>query len=175
MAILAGAMLLLASSAASAHPVKNAPVKAVSVNAALRPIGVRILPGSRINLVSHDSKMPIAITNDFDTEVRVLLHVRPRTLVVTMPEIVSVTIPAQTTINAKVPISATADGSVTIDAWLSTFSGQKFGKPVELSVSVSEDVELFILLSFGGVVALLLVIGVLRTLKRRGLKDEVTA
>ncbi|MEN9752539.1 MAG: hypothetical protein RL670_230 [Actinomycetota bacterium] len=136
---------------------------------------MRILPGSRINLVSHDSKMPIAITNDFDTEVRVLLHVRPRTLVVTMPEVVAVTVPAQTTINAKVPISATADGSVTVDAWLSTFSGQKFGKSVELAVSVSEDVELFILLSFGGVVALLLVVGVLRTLKRRASKTGVTA
>jgi hypothetical protein len=140
----------------------------------LRPIGVRILTGSQINLVSHESKLPIAITNEFDTAVRVLVHVEPRTYLVTMPKAIEVTIPAQTTVTAKVPISATADGSVTIDAWLTTFSGQKFGHTVELNVTVSEDVELYILLGFGSAVALLLVIGVVRTLRRRA-RAEVRA
>jgi hypothetical protein len=142
---------------------------ASSVKQNLRPIGVRILTGSKVNLVSHESKLPIAITNDFDTEVRVLVHVRPRTLEVVMPEAVEVTIPAQTTVNAKIPITATADGSVTIAAWLTTFSGIRFGKTVNLEVNVNEDVELYLILGFSAVVALLVFIGVVRTLRRRRL------
>ena len=133
----------------------------------LRPLGVRILAGSRINLVSHESKLPIAITNDYDTEVRVFVHVRPQTLQVVLPEVTEVKIPAQTTITAKIPISATADGDVYINAWITSFSGQRFGKPVELRVTVNEDIELFLVLGFASLVGVLIFIGVLRTLRRR--------
>jgi hypothetical protein len=140
---------------------------AASVKAELRPIGVRILTGSKVNLVSHESKLPIAITNDFDTEVRVIVHVRPQTLQVVMPEAVEVTIPAQTTVNAKIPITATSDGDVNISAWLTTFSGLRFGRTVNLEVAVNEDVELYLILSFTSLVVLLAGIGTFRTLRRK--------
>ena len=147
-------------------------VPAASANAyspadAMRPVGVRILAGSKINLVSHESKMPVAIINEFDTEVRVMIHVRPRTLQVVLPEVTELVIPAQTTLTAKIPISASSDGEVILDAWLTTFSGLKFGKPVELSINVNEDVELYFVLGFAGVVGLLIFIGVTRTLRKR--------
>ena len=141
----------------------------------LRPLGVRILAGSRINLVSHESKLPIAITNDFDTEVRVFVHVRPQTLQVVLPEVTEIKIPAQTTVTAKIPISATADGDVFINAWLTSFSGQRFGKAVELQVTVNEDVELFLVLGFAGVVGALIFVGVVRTLRRRARTAEVAS
>ncbi len=156
-------------------PISAAQANQLNPNQNLRPIGVRILSGSKVNLVSHESKLPIAITNDFDTEVRVVVHVRPKTLQVVMPSAVEVTIPAQTTINAKIPITATADGDVTIEAWLTTFSGLKFGRVVQLQVGVNEDVELYLILSFAFLVGVLIVIGVLRTLNRKQKENQVAA
>ena len=163
--LLASAFLLV--------PVGSVQASPLDLKSNLRPIGVRILSGSKINLVSRESKLPIAITNDFDTEVRVVVHTQPKTLQVTMPESVEITIPAQTTVNAKIPITATSDGEVTIDAWLTTFSGLKFGRVVQLQVSVNEDVELFLILGFGSMMALLITVGVLRTLRKK--KLEVAA
>ena len=156
-------------------PIGYAQAAAVNPHNNLRPIGVRILTGSKINLVSHESKLPIAISNDFDTEVRVIVNVRPNTLQVVMPSAVEITIPAQTTVNAKIPITATSDGDVIIDAWLTTFSGLKFGRVVKLQVAVNEDVELYLILGFGSLVGFLIVIGVIRTLRRKTIENQVTA
>jgi len=156
-------------------PIGYAQAAAVNPHNNLRPIGVRILTGSKINLVSHESKLPIAISNDFDTEVRVIVNVRPNTLQVVMPSAVEITIPAQTTVNAKIPITATSDGDVIIDAWLTTFSGLKFGRVVKLQVAVNEDVELYLILSFGSLVGFLIVIGVIRTMRRKTIENQVTA
>ena len=156
-------------------PIGYAQAASVNPHNNLRPIGVRILTGSKINLVSHESKLPIAISNDFDTEVRVIVNVRPNTLQVVMPSAVEITIPAQTTVNAKIPITATSDGDVIIDAWLTTFSGLKFGRVVKLQVAVNEDVELYLILGFGSLVGFLIVIGVIRTLRRKTIENQVTA
>jgi hypothetical protein len=156
-------------------PIGYAQAAAVNPQNNLRPIGVRILTGSKINLVSHESKLPIAISNDFDTEVRVIVNVRPNTLQVVMPSAVEITIPAHTTVNAKIPITATSDGDVIIDAWLTTFSGLKFGRVVQLQVAVNEDVELYLILGFGSLVGFLIVIGVIRTLRRKTIENQVTA
>ena len=156
-------------------PIGYAQAASVNPHNNLRPIGVRILTGSKINLVSHESKLPIAISNDFDTEVRVIVNVRPNTLQVAMPSAVEITIPAQTTVNAKIPITATSDGDVIIDAWLTTFSGLKFGRVVKLQVAVNEDVELYLILGFGSLVGFLIVIGVIRTLRRKTIENQVTA
>ncbi|MEI6590530.1 MAG: DUF6049 family protein [Actinomycetes bacterium] len=156
-------------------PIGYAQAASVNPHNNLRPIGVRILTGSKINLVSHESKLPIAISNDFDTEVRVIVNVRPNTLQVVMPSAVEITIPAQTTVNAKIPITATSDGDVIIDAWLTTFSGLKFGRVVKLQVAVNEDVELYLILGFGSLVGFLIVIGVIRTMRRKTIENQVTA
>jgi hypothetical protein len=156
-------------------PIVYARAASVDPQNNLRPIGVRILSGSKINLVSHESKLPIAITNDFDTEVRVIVNVRPKTLQVVMPSAVEITIPAQSTVNAKIPITATSDGDVTIEAWLTTFSGLKFGRVVQLQVAVNEDVELYLILGFGSLVGFLIVIGVIRTLRRKTIENQAIA
>ena len=92
-----------------------------------------------------------------------------------MPSAVEITIPAQSTVNAKIPITATSDGDVTIEAWLTTFSGLKFGRVVQLQVAVNEDVELYLILGFGSLVGFLIVIGVIRTLRRKTIENQVTA
>lgn len=128
---------------------------------------IAIVPGSVINLVSRESKLPISIRNDYNAEIRVQVHVSPGNLNVLIPAAVEVTVPANTTFVAQVPVTAIADGQVKLKAWLTTFSGFRMGKSVELTMNVNAEIEDSLILGFFVIVAGLGVAGVLRTLAKR--------
>jgi Tfp pilus assembly protein PilN len=46
---------------------------------------------------------------------------------------------------------------------------------VQLQVAVNEDVELYLILGFGSLVGFLIVIGVIRTLRRKTIENQATA
>ena len=128
---------------------------------------IHIIPGSTIHLVSKSSKLPVSIRNDYDAEVRVQVHVSPGNLKVIVPAAIEVTVPAQTTYVAQVPITALADGEVPLRAWLTTFSGIRLGKTVPLQLVVTAEVENSLILGFAIVVVGLGVAGLLRTRAKR--------
>lgn len=131
---------------------------------------IRIVPGSDVNLVSKQSYLPISIRNDYPVEVRVLVHVQSKQLNAITTSVVEKVIPANTTDTAKIPITAIVDGDVPVVAWLTTFSGIKLGKPVDLKLNVHAEVEGSVLLIFGLTVTGLLIAGTLRTLRKRRLE-----
>ena len=164
------------STAASAAPVNSASATAVqSVHATsnsrslidLSDFGVRIVKGSRINLVSSQSRLPIKIRNDYETEVRVYVWTQPDVLWISMPKATQVTIPAMTTITATVPIEAIANGQTKINAYLSSFSGVRLGTSVWIDIRVERDIEPAILATFFVVVGVLGYIGGRRMIRRR--------
>ena len=134
---------------------------------------IEIIPGSRINLLSRSSKLPIAIKNGYDTQVRVRVRVQPSNLKVLIPAVVEVVIPANTTVTAKVPVNAIADGPVTLHATLETFSGLRLTVPVDIQMSVILGVEDTVLYGFVGFIALLAAFGVYRTVRKRRAEIEI--
>lgn len=128
--------------------------------------GVYIIPGSAINLVSRSSNIPIQIQNDFGSDVVVLVHVRPSNFKVTVPTAVEVKIPALTSVTAKVPIEAIANGEVFLKVWIDSFSGNRIGRPQMLSMNVNADVESTLLIGFAGGIVVLLGVGIGRTLAK---------
>lgn len=128
---------------------------------------IRIIPGSEVNLVARQSYLPISIRNDYPVEVKVLVHVQAKQLNAIATSVIEKTIPANTTDTAKVPITAIVDGAVPVSAWLTSFSGVKLGKPVNLLLNVHAEIEGSVLLVFSLTVGSLLVVGTLRTLRRR--------
>ena len=128
---------------------------------------VEIVKGSEINLVSQDSRVPILIRNNYNTEVRVLVHVATSNLRVQLPKVSAVTIPANSTINATVPVQAVANGDVTLYVWLTSFSGVRIGENESLKMHVLGNFEAIALGSLAVVVLLLLVVGTARMLRRR--------
>lgn len=146
------------------------PVFGVGAATAAEPEGfptVAIVPGSTINLVSRESKIPVSVRNDFDSEVRVHVYLEPDSFRVIVPHGVEVVIPPLTTINAQIPVRAIGNGDVTLEAYVTTFSGIKLDKNVQLKLVVNADVEGYILIFFAVTVAGLGVIGVIRTIRRR--------
>jgi len=134
---------------------------------ALPANGVRIVPGSKINLVSSESRVPISIRNDYGVEVRVFLWAKPLALWLEMPQTTEVKIPANTTINATVPITAIANGEAEVRVYLTSFSGVRIGPVVWLHLQVEREVEPAILVGFSAIVVVLGVIGVRRMAARR--------
>ncbi|MEN9608662.1 MAG: hypothetical protein RLZZ06_593 [Actinomycetota bacterium] len=155
LAVIAATLLVLTPTAASADDTYD----------------VKIIKGSAINLVSQASRVPILIQNNYDTEVRVLVHVSPSNLRVRLPETTSVTIAPNSTVNAVVPVQAVANGDVELSVWLTTFSGDRIGPDQVITMHVIGNAEAIALGTMGGLVLILLVIGSVRMVRRRKLAE----
>ena len=166
-AVAASAVLLvsvaLPAAAASVPKIAAQPI----ASQALPEFEIAIVPGSHINLVSSASRVPIQIRNDYDTDIRIFIWVRPSNLSVKMPKVFEFTAAANTTSNAAIPVEAIANGEVRLNVWLTSFSGVKIGKSTNLEMTVQRDVESSILIGFFVVVGALGVIGTKRMLKRK--------
>lgn len=137
--------------------------------------GVRIVPGSVINLVSSESKVPVRIQNSFDSEIRVHVHMLPSNPRVTVPNAVEVVVPANSGINAQVPVKAIGNGKVFLIVWLTTFSGLRLTENSHLQMNVNAGIETAMLIVFGSLVVGLGVIGVLRTRRKLRRKAQLEA
>lgn len=150
---------------------------AVALTAALISIGgaahaspdndrIQVIPGSKINLVSRWSNIPVQISNTFDAEITVLVHARPlnnRVIVYSVKE----KLPPLTTQTVQLPVEAVANGPVSLQVWVETFSGIRLGKAKYLNMDVNADVEFVFVAGLIAIVAVLLVLGTIRTLRRR--------
>ena len=126
-----------------------------------------MLRGSSVNLVSRESKIPIAIRNAFDSDVRVHVHVSPSNPRVIVPGAVEIVIPAGETVNAQVPVKAVAQGKVFLIVYVTTFSGIRLTKNSYVQMTVNPDVEFALLGGFGALVLGLGAVGAWRMSHRR--------
>jgi hypothetical protein len=136
---------------------------------------VHIVPGSVINLVSSESKVPVRIQNDFDSEVRVQVHMLPSNPRVVVPNAVEVVVPASSGINAQVPVKAIGNGKVFLIVWLTTFSGLRITDNSHLQMNVNAGIETAMLIVFGALVVGLGAVGVLRTRRKLRRKARLEA
>lgn len=134
---------------------------------------ITIIPGSTINLVAHESMVPVSIKNEFNADIRVFVHMRPSNARVRVPSAVEVIVPALTTINAQVPVQAVASGKVFMRVWLTTFSGIDLTDEIVLQMNVEPDLETIIFVTFGGSVVILLSLGILRTVRKNRRRHEL--
>jgi hypothetical protein len=129
---------------------------------------IAIVKGSDINLVSRESSFPVPVTNNLPGEVRVIVNLRSSSpKVIVEDSTMQLTIPAGTTINAQFPIRAIGSGDVVMMAWLTSLSGLELGKRVPIKLTVNPDIETAAIVLFLSFVAVLIVIGTVRTVRRR--------
>jgi len=129
---------------------------------------VSIVKGSGINLVSRESSLPVAVTNTLAGEVQVIVHLKSSSAkLVVEDSTMQLVIPAGTTVNAQFPIRAIGSGNVVLVSWLTALSGRELGMRVPINLTVNPDIESAAIVLFLSFVAVLMVIGVIRTLRRR--------
>ena len=129
---------------------------------------VSIVKGSGINLVSRESSLPVAVTNTLAGEVRVIVNLKSNSAkLVVEDSTMQLVIPAGTTVNAQFPIRAIGSGNVVLISWLTALSGRELGVRVPINLTVNPDIETAAIVLFLSFVAVLMSIGVIRTLRRR--------
>jgi hypothetical protein len=129
---------------------------------------VSIVKGSGINLVSRESSLPVAVTNTLAGEVQVIVNLKSSSAkLVVEDSTMQLSIPAGTTVNAQFPIRAIGSGNVVLVSWLTALSGRELGDRVPINLTVNPDIESAAIVLFLSFVTVLMVIGVVRTLRRR--------
>ena len=129
---------------------------------------VSIVKGSGINLVSRESSLPVAVTNTLAGEVQVIVNLKSSSAkLVVEDSTMQLSIPAGTTVNAQFPIRAIGSGNVVLVSWLTALSGRELGDRVPINLTVNPDIEAAAIVLFLSFVAVLMSIGVIRTLRRR--------
>ncbi|MEY3587020.1 MAG: hypothetical protein RJB32_316 [Actinomycetota bacterium] len=121
-----------------------------------------IVPGSEINLVARDGRIPVTIKNDSLETQTVTLNGASTTFRLEILSTTEVTIPAGSSQLAEIPVRALANGPVELKVWLEQ-DGREIGEGELLQVNVNYDVELFLLVSFGFLMFALIVVGIFRT------------
>ena len=131
-----------------------------------------IVPGSNINLVARDARIPVTISNPDLEPITVTLVGESTSFRLEVLESAEVLVPAQSTQLAEIPVRAIANGPVEIRVWLE-IDGERIGDETVLAVNVNYDVELFLLVSFAVAMFALMIVGVIRTtlkLRRRSVE-----
>ena len=128
---------------------------------------IKIVNASDINMVAKDSRLPIIIRNDYDSQARVLIHVTANNAKVTMPEATAAVVPGFSTYTAKVPVTAISSGDVELEVWLTSTTGVRLTKNVKLNMHINSDLEVVLVGGFIALVVLLGAAGVVRTLRKK--------
>ena len=129
---------------------------------------VSISIASEYTVLSNAADVPLSVSNNSDALVTVLVKVRATSAIVQVDTpVVAVTIEPRSNVRIEVPISTVANGRTMLVASLVSESGAAIGGEATLPVTVQAEWEAFTLGLFGAIVLTILVIGALRTIRRR--------
>lgn len=126
---------------------------------------VYIVPGSEVNLVARDGRIPITIKNDSSESATIIVHGKSSSFRLEVLKETELTIPAGSSQVAEVAVRAVANGPVELEVWLEE-NGVEVGKREIIQVNVNYDVELFLLVSFAFAMFGLILIGSYRTVRK---------
>jgi hypothetical protein len=128
--------------------------------------GVQVVPGSAINVLSARADLPLTVSNSLDQDVRVEVWLQPGSPRLVADRAVPVTVAAGGSERVSVPVRALASGDTDVQVQLRTPDGEVIGEPVALTVRVRADWENRGTLGLAVVAALVLVVGLVRTIRR---------
>lgn len=128
---------------------------------------ITISEGSEIQLIGHESSLPLFIENHTDREVTVEVQLRPTTGHLNVTESTVVTISAGGVTRASLPVQAIANGVSGVEATLWTTTKVPLNNSAEFVVNVNASLETVAVGLLIGAGAVLFVVGIWRTLRRR--------
>jgi hypothetical protein len=133
---------------------------------------VEIVPGSNVNLVARDARIPVTVKNNTDQTVTVVVRGQATSFRIEVLEPAEVQVPPQSSAIAELPVRAIANGPVEIAVWVEEKSGERLGEDVIVEVNVAYDVELFLLVALAVAMFALIIVGIVRTAIKLGGRNE---
>lgn len=135
---------------------------------------IEVAPASEYNLISDSAPVPITVTNGLDTRIRVRIQVSSDRPLVHIEEQPVVEVPARGQIETTVPVSAIANGTVTLTTTLATEDGERLTEPVEVPLRVNPAWENWTTVLVVIAMSLLVIVGVARA-RRAGAATRAPA
>ncbi|WP_413451709.1 DUF6049 family protein [Georgenia phoenicis] len=123
-------------------------------------------PGSTLNLINEEAHIPVAVTNEMSRPATVVVHLNPRDARLVADDDVTLEIPAQQSATAQVPVHAVGSGDVVVDVVLAAPDGAVINEPTEIQVRVRADWETVGTAVVAGLLVVMLVAGLVRTVRR---------
>lgn len=133
---------------------------------------VEIVPGSNINLVARDSRIPVTVKNNTDDAIEVVVDGQATSFRLEVLEPARILVPPGSSAVAELPVRAIANGPVQIAVWVEDTSGKRVGEEVIVDINVAYDVELFLLVLLGVAMFSLIIVGIIRTVIKLGRRRE---
>ncbi|MCR8669749.1 DUF6049 family protein [Agrococcus sp. HG114] len=129
---------------------------------------VEIVGGSEIHAVGERVPMPITVVNRLDVPAEVVLSVRASNALVNVTQrSTSVTVAPGSQQRVQVPVEIVGTGTVLLIAQLHTPDGVPLGQVQTLRVTAQPTIETAVAWVLGSAIALLLVFGVWRSVRKR--------
>ncbi|MFD1505941.1 hypothetical protein FE374_18930 [Georgenia yuyongxinii] len=135
---------------------------------------VAALPSSTVNLINSSAQIPIHVRNDLDVDVQVEVVLEPTDPRLQAREAVPLAVPAGAQATAQVPVRAVGSGDLPVNVLLRSDDGTAVGTPAKLQVRVRADWENVGTAVVAGVLAVMLVVGLVRTVRRGPRMDPGT-
>ncbi len=123
-------------------------------------------PSSTINIISSQADLPVRIVSTLNQEVTLQVRLVPDNQRLQIPDTVTVTVPARGQATTTVPVKAVGSGDVDLTIEVLADDGTAVGAPTTVHMQVRAAWESVGTWVVGGVLALVLVSGVARTVRR---------
>ena len=150
-------------------------VDTVSALAELRTGGLSVIPGSDINLVSSTGAVPVTVRNELDEEATVDVELRPDSAKLVAAGAVRVVVPARSEQSVWVPVESVANGVVHVEVHLLSPDGKPVAQSIGVDITVSAEWENVATAVVAAALALLLTLGIVRTVRRGRTTTRATA
>jgi hypothetical protein len=138
------------------------------VDAAAGPAPVQVVAGSEVNLISEGGMVPVVVENQSNVAVKglvVKLTAQTHAISVEEPAVLDLS-PGQL-VTARVPVRALANGVFDVRVDLLAEDGSAVTAPASMTMRVRAEWENVGTAVIGGVLALVLVLGVISTARKR--------
>lgn len=128
--------------------------------------GLAAAPSSTVNLISATADLPVRIVSSLNQDATVRVRLVPSSTRLQAPQEVEVTVPARGQVTASMPVEAVGSGDVDVAIELLAEDGTVVGVPVSVHMRVRADWESIGTRVAGVVLSVLLVTGIVRTVRR---------
>lgn len=141
-------------------------IQALADTASFFTSSLQVMPSSTIRVVSEETELPVHVTNTLPFDVGVTLKLESRDVRLQAQKVVAVTIPAGSSARVMVPVTAKGSGNIKIEAEILTPSGTQIGAAQSIEIRVRADWENIGTLSVAILMALVLLFGIVRSLRK---------
>lgn len=131
-------------------------------------------PSSTINIINSEAVLPVRIVSTLDQDATVHVRLISDSQRLQIPETATVEVPARGEGTAKMPVTAVGSGEVNLTVQVLAADGTPVGRPSTVHLQVRADWESVGTAVIGVGLLLILVVGVVRTV-RRGRRTTRTA